>query len=385
MNVIEIGIPIEEIEARRQRVAKTRRFEPTDRVPVYPAINYRYLLPQIGIRFQDYYCDSELMLRAQILGQKWLLEHIKTDQYSITGAWVGAWTDFQNTNEASALGCEVVFPEDDIPWVRGGWVKTEADLRKLESMDIINGGLHGRSIAYRQAMMAVAEKYPVRFQGGSVFYPAENPALTNTSHGPFTVAADLTGQTEMFLSMHTRPDFAYELMRIVTDKIIEWLDFCWEEMGLSHRDFAWTDDLAAYLSPEVYREMVLPHELRLRRHFDGWASFHMCGHTDHLLHIFAEELQINEYQGFGWEVDLDLIGRVMGGRVVLDGNVNPLIILNGTPEEVKTETRQVLEKLAPYGGLIVQDGNNVAPGSPIENINAMYEASVEYGSVEIQP
>ena len=37
-DVIEIGIPIEEIYARGERVAKTKRFETPDRVAVIPAI-----------------------------------------------------------------------------------------------------------------------------------------------------------------------------------------------------------------------------------------------------------------------------------------------------------------------------------------------------------
>lgn len=378
--VIEIGVPIEEIAARQERVARARRFEEPDRVPVWPAINYRYLLPAIGVRFRDYYADPETMLRSQILGQKWLMEHVRTDQYTITGAWTGAWTDFQNTTEASALGCEVMFPEDDIPWVGPGWVRNDADLRRLAQIDVTHNGLNGRQVEYRRAMMAVADRYPVHFQGGPVFYPGANPALTHTSHGPFGVAADLMGQTEMFAAIVERPEFARELMDIVTGKIIEWLDFCWAEMQIPHRDFAWTDDLAAYLSPRVYRAMVLPHERRLRDHFSGRASLHMCGHTNHLLRIFADDLRIHELQGFGWEVDLDLIGEVMGGRVVLLGNVSPLTIAHGTPAKVRAETCRVLEKLAPYRGLIIQDGNNIAPGSPLENINAMTEAAEEYST-----
>ena len=106
----------------------------------------------------------------------------------------------------------------------------------------------------------------------------------------------------------------------------------------------------------------------------------MCGHTDHLLQMLSDDLKINELQGFGWEVDLERIGQIMGGRVVLGGNVSPLLIAQGTPEQVKAATRRVLETLAPYGGLIIQDGNNIPPGSPVENINAMMEASNEYGS-----
>ncbi len=377
--VIEIQVPIEEIAARAERVARAKRFEAPDRVPVIPAINYRFLLPKIGVRFRDYFNDPETMLRSLILGQKWLMENVRTDAASITGAWVGGWTDFQNTTEASALGCEVVFPDDDIPMVReDGWVRTDADLRRLERIDVVNAGLNGRQIAFRQAMQAAAEKYPVRFQGGPVFYPGANPALTHTSHGPFTVASDLMGPTQMFEAMLARPEFARELMSIVTAKILAWEDFCWAEEALPNRDFAWTDDLSAYLSADMWEEMVLPFNRQLRDHF-GWASLHMCGKTDHLLRLFTEKLQINELQGFGWQVNLDQMARVMGGRVVVLGNVSPLLIANGTPDQVKDATRRVIEKLAPCRGLIIQDGNNISPESPLENINAMYAAAEEFG------
>jgi uroporphyrinogen-III decarboxylase len=377
--IIEIGIPIEEIAAREARIAKTKRFETPDRVAVIPAINYRFLLPKIGVSFKDYYNDPEIMLRSQIRGQKWLMENIRTDAYSITGAWVGGWTDFQNATEASSMGCLVDFPDNDIPVVHeDGWVRTEKDLRRLENMDTINNGLNGKQIKFRREMMKIADKYPVRFQGGPVFYPGENPALTHTSNGPFTNAAYLMGSTQAFTAMLEKPDFMHEALRIIAEKTVTWLDFCWQEEGLVNRDLAWTDDLGAYLSSETWQDVLLPYNKRLRDHF-AWASMHMCGHTNHLLDIFTNQLKINEYQGFGWEVDLEKIGAIMGGKVVLLGNVNPLLIAQGTPEEVKVATRRVIDKLAPYKGLIVQDGNNIAPGSPTENINAMMEAAEEYG------
>lgn len=377
--VIEIKVPIEEIHAREERIAKTKRFETPDRVAVIPAINFRYLLPAIGVNFRDYYNDPEVMLRSQILGQKWLMENVKTDAYSITGAWVGGWTDFQNATEASSMGCEVVFPDNDIPVVHeDGWIRGEKDLRRLEAMDTINNGLNAKQIFFRREMMKIAEKYPVRFQGGPIFYPGENPALTHTSNGPFTNAAYLMGTTEAFTAILERPDFMRELLRIIVEKTIAWLDFCWHEERIPTREFAWTDDLAAYLSAHTWQKVLLTYNKRLRDHFD-WASMHMCGHTNHLLEIFANQLKINEYQGFGWQVDLEKIGDIMGGKVVLLGNVNPLLVSDGTPDEVKQATRNVIEKLAPYKGLIIQDGNNIAPGSPVENINAMLAAAEEFG------
>jgi uroporphyrinogen-III decarboxylase len=378
--VIEIGVPVDELAARRERVERTRRFERPDRVPVIPAIGTRYLVPRMGVSFRDYFADPETMLRTQILGQKWLLENVRTDAYAITGPWVGAWTDFENAFEAGSLGVEIAFPDDDIPWIGRGWVAGDADLRRLEAMDFVRSGINARQIAFRRKMMDVAGKYPVRFRGGPVFYPGENPALTHTSDGPFGVAGDLMGKTEIFIAAKERPDFVRELLRIVTGKLIAWLDFCWAEEKLPvPKDFAWTDDLAVSLSARTYREVVLPSEKRLRFHFDGRLSLHMCGKSDHLLEIFRDDLAIHELQGFGYEVDLDRIAEAMGGRVVLVGNVNPMLIHAGTPGEVRAATRRVLEKLAPRGGLIVQDGNNIPPGSPVANINAMMEAAEEWG------
>jgi uroporphyrinogen decarboxylase len=378
VNVIEIHVTHDEMKEREERLAAVRRFQEPDRVPVVPAVGYRYLLPVIGVSFKDYYRDPEVMLRAQIMAQKWRMENIRTDAASITGAWTGAWTDFENTFEAGSLGCDVHFPDDDLPWVGAGWVKTDADLRRLEAMDFVRAGLNARQVAYRNAMIEVAEKYPVRFLGGPFFFPGANPALTHTSDGPFGVAGDLMGQTELFTAVLENPDFVRELLRIVTDKLIAWLDFCWQEEGLEERTLAWTDDLAAGLSAESYRSLVLPEEKRLRFHFKR-AALHMCGRTDHLLETFRDDLAIDEFQGFGYQVSLEKIASVMGGRVVLLGNVDPLLVHRGPVERIREATRACIEKLAPLKGYIVQDGANIPPGTPPAHINAMMEAAEKYG------
>ena len=380
--IIEIAVPIEEIEARQSRYDKTINFETPDRVPVIPSIGTRYLLPQIGVKFKDYFSDPEIMLRSQILAQKWLLENVRTDAHSVTGAWVGGWTDFQNAYEAGSLGCETQFPDDDIPWIGPPWVKTDEDLRKLEEIDFVHSGLNQRQIDYRKAMMDVAEKYPVRFQGGEVFYPGENPALTCATGGPFSLAGDLVGQTDVFLMVYEKPDFLKEVLRIVTEKILDWLEFCQEEMQLTERNLAWSDDPAVYLSAEKFCEFSLPYNQVIRSRFDGYGLLHMCGKADHLLEIFRDDLKIDILWGFGFPVDLDRIGDALGGRVAMVGNVNPMLLHTGTPEQIRQATRYVIEKLAHYRGFIVQDGNNVPPGTPLENINAMMEAAELHGRYE---
>ena len=75
-----------------------------------------------------------------------------------------------------------------------------------------------------------------------------------------------------------------------------------------------------------------------------------------------------------------MLFRSLGGEVVLVGNVNPMLIHSGTPDQVRAATMRVIEKLGHFGGLIIQDGSNIPPDSPIENINAMMAAAESAGA-----
>ena len=66
----------------------------------------------------------------------------------------------------------------------------------------------------------------------------------------------------------------------------------------------------------------------------------------------------------------------LAANIAFAGGISPVTIHDGTPEDVKRETRAAIETFAPHGGYIVMDGNNIAPDSPLENINAMHEAAV---------
>lgn len=50
-SVIEINLPIDEIEKRRERVTKAKNFQETDRIPVIPGIAHRFLIPKVGVSF----------------------------------------------------------------------------------------------------------------------------------------------------------------------------------------------------------------------------------------------------------------------------------------------------------------------------------------------
>ncbi len=51
----------------------------------------------------------------------------------------------------------------------------------------------------------------------------------------------------------------------------------------------------------------------------------------------------------------------------------------GTIEDVRNEVKDRIEKLAPGGGLILCTAHNIQIDTPVENIEALFEAYQEFG------
>jgi uroporphyrinogen-III decarboxylase len=55
----------------------------------------------------------------------------------------------------------------------------------------------------------------------------------------------------------------------------------------------------------------------------------------------------------------------------------------GTPEEVREEVRERIRIFAPSGGFVFNPVHNIQPNTPPQNIQAAYEAALEFGSYPI--
>jgi uroporphyrinogen-III decarboxylase len=61
------------------------------------------------------------------------------------------------------------------------------------------------------------------------------------------------------------------------------------------------------------------------------------------------------------------------------GNINPMLMKDGSRAEVKQAAWECLTEMAPCGGFMLGDGANVCPGTPLESFQAIMEAAEEYG------
>jgi uroporphyrinogen decarboxylase len=103
---------------------------------------------------------------------------------------------------------------------------------------------------------------------------------------------------------------------------------------------------------------------------------HACGDTTDRLDLFcalgADMLSLDQ------AVDLGEARRILGEGVVLFGNIDPLLLREGTPSYVKDAARRCIEKGCEKGAFVLSSGCLIAADTPVENIQAMVDAAVEY-------
>ncbi len=78
------------------------------------------------------------------------------------------------------------------------------------------------------------------------------------------------------------------------------------------------------------------------------------------------------------QTDMVAVKKTLGQNACLIGNVSSSLLRLGTPQQVRDYVKQLIDTVAPGGGLILANGAFFDEAKP-ENVKAMVEAAKEYG------
>lgn len=130
----------------------------------------------------------------------------------------------------------------------------------------------------------------------------------------------------------------------------------------------------------TYAQILKPRHRRMvetvKSAADVKVCYHCCGSAyyfiEHLIDIGVDAL--NPVQVTARDMDPQLLKDDFGGRMSFWGGINTQRILPfGTPDEVRAETRRIIDILGAGGGYVLNSVHNIQPEVPAENIVAMYE------------
>ena len=361
--------------------------EKPTRVPMSLGVGPRYTMeiPEVnpdGVDFEEYSTNPLAMLKRQLEHQYWVRHHIPQD--AEMGLPKDGWTvhvDLQNYYEAGWFGCDVEFRRGQVP---GSMPILQDDDKKrslfeLGAPDAFLGGIMQRNWEFFDALSSQQEA-GYTFKG----LPIINILPTGLgTDGPVTVACNLRGTTEFMTDLLADTEYALELLDYITEATITRIKAYREQLGMPLKTQSWgfADDSIQLISTGVYKELVLSYHRRLVETFSegGPNSIHLCGDSTHHFPFLSEALNIKSFDT-GYPIDFAWVREQVGSKVNINGGPSVPFLQTHTPDEVRAEVRRILTSGVMEGGrFVLREGNNLAPGIPLENLWAMYDTVKEYG------
>ncbi len=188
------------------------------------------------------------------------------------------------------------------------------------------------------------------------------------------------------------PDFARALLAKITDLCKTLMDNFLRECGDEIDMIKIGDDLgmqnSLLMSPKMYRSIVKPFHADYISFIKARTKAKVFFHTDgDVFPLIPDLIEIgvdilNPVQtSAGKMADLHELKKQFGKEIVFCGAVDTHRILPfGTPAEVRAEVKRVIEILGEGGGYMLAPVHIVMPDVPPENILAMVDAALEFGS-----
>ncbi len=131
------------------------------------------------------------------------------------------------------------------------------------------------------------------------------------------------------------------------------------------------DSWVGALSPDDYREYVLPHTQSVIKSITpGTPVIHFGTGTGALLELMREAG--GDVIGLDWRVSLDEAWQRLGDVAVM-GNFDQIALFT-TPAIIRAQAKRILERAAGRPGHIFNLGHGILPETPVDNVIALVDA-----------
>jgi uroporphyrinogen-III decarboxylase len=128
--------------------------------------------------------------------------------------------------------------------------------------------------------------------------------------------------------------------------------------------------------PRFFREIVMPRYQRLGEHAHKVGMKYLFRSDGYLIPILDDLFDGTTMDGFG-EIDYDAGVRIPDllaryPSLTCWGNVSCALLRNGTPQQIRAATEEIVAAGQAHGRLILGSSNTVLPGTPPENYFTMW-------------
>ncbi len=199
----------------------------------------------------------------------------------------------------------------------------------------------------------------------------------NIGFSLFERAWSLRGLENLLMDFHDHPGFARDLLRHIADFNIGLICGAVKEgIDVVRIGDDWGQQRGLIMGPKIWRQFIKPELRRIYRvakQAGKFVSIHSCGDVDELFEDLIE-LGVDSFNPFQPEVmDIHALFAQYKGRLAFHGGLSTQRTLPyGTPEDVRRETRALLE-MGQDGGYLFAPSHAVTGDVPIENMIAFID------------
>lgn len=341
----------------RERWEALVRGEPLDRVPCLQFILGHTAVVN-GKPIAKVYDDAQASLDCQrnamaLYGHDGLILH----------GWANAG--------GAEFGGEIEFPYrkyTGAPMMKRNPVQSEEDAWALRVPDdILSAGT--MPVAWEFSRLQYESGLPVTVQVGS----------------PLTWAGSVCGEERLMLWLIKKPELVHHVLRVITDFILKKADLWIRAFGADRlMAFDLCIETNKLYSPKHFATFGFPYVKEVHDHLTRAGAAivlsHICGEQNKNLPLWSQlSYGRRGMISVGKEVSLRAAGELFP-QCVLMGNVDPVTVQEGTPEEVLALCeRSIAEGKTHPGGYALMTGCEVPPQAPPVNVGQMVTACRSIG------
>nr|NSL49463.1 uroporphyrinogen decarboxylase [Dendrosporobacter quercicolus DSM 1736]SDM30530.1 uroporphyrinogen decarboxylase [Dendrosporobacter quercicolus] len=187
--------------------------------------------------------------------------------------------------------------------------------------------------------------------------------------GPFTLAGQFYGVERLMSGLYKDKQGIRALMEVMTEVCFRYLAPA-VERGAAMLSIAEPTASGDLISLKHFEEFVAPYLQKVitrLKEQDAFITLHICGNIGDRLYL-APQLGV-DLLSVDYKVDLAQARRVLQGKIALAGNVNPVLLKDGSAAQVRAAALKCLE--AAYDDrFVLMPGCDIPPAVPLENVVA---------------
>ncbi len=324
----------------------------------------------IVVSTREYYYDPDYRVEVAARQQKALYQHFGDVGLGDPEPEPKPLITFGMVMLPAVFGCEIVYEENALPWAIPLNLSKE-ECRRLKKPDL----------AKAEPMAGMLEQCQyLKSKYGRVVGDINVTGVQN-------LALKLRGD-ELYIDYFDDPEFAHGLLEFCTQCIIDLWRLVYPLTGSGALDVTPMCDPSIYCVPnctveqisgETYREFGLPYDTMLARACHPFGIHH-CGNLDPVVEYYAQVPNLVFVEaGFGSSFGENR--RILGPQVAFNARISPVLMKNGSPEEVSQAVREAIDQGAPLHNFSI-DTVGLTNGVPDQNVRAARRTAMEYGKIE---